>query len=108
MALSAAKIIGAVRLCFEQGHFVLRTMQIHPDFQKKGIGQKLLYEFDHLLQKKKIQSIFCMPFTHLEKFYGTIGFRKIQTSEAPLFLQQRLSDMLNREPGHHGILMLKG
>ena len=38
-------IVGAVRLVVEQGVCQLRTMQVHPDFQRQGVGSALLDRF---------------------------------------------------------------
>jgi N-acetylglutamate synthase-like GNAT family acetyltransferase len=99
------KPIGMVRLCFEQDSFVLRTMQIHPEFQQRGIGTLLLREFDKVLNERNIDLIFCIPYEHLERFYGQIGFKRIKTDEAPDFLRQRLAELMRKSPGEKAILM---
>ncbi len=96
---------GIVRLCFEKGHFVLRTMQIKPNHQRKGLGSILLDKFDDLIREKKIMEIFCMPYDYLEPFYSQIGFRKIQEIEAPEFLQQRARDFRQNHSDKDVILM---
>ncbi|HWU43746.1 MAG TPA: GNAT family N-acetyltransferase [Bdellovibrio sp.] len=105
VALENEKLAGIVRLCFEQGVFVLRTMQIHPDFQRKGIGSLIFKKFDEVLKEREIKKIFCMPYEHLEGFYGQIGFLKIPASEAPSFLQQRLADFRPKAAAEKAILM---
>ena len=70
VALSEEKPIGIVRLWFENQTFVLRTMQIHPEVQRRGIGSVILEKFDEVLKERNIDQIFCMPYDHLESFYG--------------------------------------
>jgi N-acetylglutamate synthase-like GNAT family acetyltransferase len=82
-------LVGIIRLCFEHECYVLRTMQIHPEFQAQGVGMKVLVRFQELLVERGISTAYCMPYTHLESFYGKIGFAKINEFEAPLFLQER-------------------
>lgn len=105
VALSEEKPIGIVRLCFENQAYVLRTMQIHPEVQRQGIGSVILEKFDQVLKDRNIVQIFCMPYDHLESFYGQIGFRKISVGEAPEFLQERLADFFRKYPTQKAILM---
>lgn len=107
VAKSGVRIVGIVRLCFEEGVHVLRTMQIHPDFQRKGIGSLLLHRFDELLKERGIRKIYCLPYEHLERFYGQIGFKRISTETAPRFLQDRLANFAKKTPHDRAILMAR-
>jgi N-acetylglutamate synthase-like GNAT family acetyltransferase len=100
-----SEIACIVRLCFEEDVFVLRTMQVHPDFQRRGLGSIVLERFEDLLQERKIKEVYCMPYTYLEAFYGQIGFRKIENESAPKFLQDRVNGFTDRNPGKSAILM---
>ena len=99
--------VGAVRLCFEEGTYVLRTMQIKNDLQGKGVGRLMLNHFENLIKDRSIQRIYCMPFAHLEYFYGLIGFKKIESSQAPSLLQRRIQDFHKNHPGEQAILMAR-
>ena len=105
VALSDEEPIGIVRLCFENQTYVLRTMQIHPEVQRKGIGSTILEKFNQVLNERSIDQVFCMPYDHLEGFYGRIGFKKIAVDGAPEFLQKRLADFFNKKPSEKAILM---
>lgn len=72
LALLYDEILGVVRLCFEHGNYVLRTMQVHPNFQRRGIG-----------------------------------YRKIDNSMAPQFLQQRLIEAVKQYPDESFINMIR-
>jgi GNAT superfamily N-acetyltransferase len=80
-------VIEFVRLVTEGGHLVLRSMYVHDDHQRKGIGRQMLRTLeDHI----RTRDCYCLPFTHLVDFYGTIGFVPIKIDEAPPHLQERL------------------
>jgi N-acetylglutamate synthase-like GNAT family acetyltransferase len=107
MAILDDEIVGVVRLCFEQDHYVLRTMQVHPEFQRQGVGQQILNHFEVVLNEQKIMKSYCFAFAHLEDFYGRIGYKKIENSEAPLFLQQRLTEAMSSYPDEKFINMVR-
>ena len=86
-------IVGAVRLCLEEGVIVLRGMQISKAFQRHGIGAQLLAACtSHLDQKLS----FCLPYLHLKEFYGSASFEVAPLNELPEFLAKRLSSYLTR------------
>lgn len=78
--------VGVVRLVRENEISVLRGMQVHPAYQKKGIGSQLL----HALEKEINDTCYCLAHEWLENFYGKAGFKRIDDTELPGFLQQRL------------------
>lgn len=87
-------IQAAVRLVCEENLWLLRGMQVTPNWQKKGIGTKLLNEFHKFAIELNLSSIYCIPYGHLEKFYSSIGFAKIAVETAPKFLQERMKNYL--------------
>ena len=89
------QMIGAVRICYEQKHWVLRGMQISSEFHRKGIGTKLLKSVQQFLSGKEC---LCLPHDYLESFYAQIGFKKIDPEQAPVFLQKRLRGYLKHYP----------
>jgi len=88
------QLIGAVRLCPEEGYVVLRGMQVHPAFQRQGVGYRLLSACVPFLEKR--QRSFCLPYTHLVSFYEKAGFSEVPSTELPAFLSARLSSYLAR------------
>ena len=84
------QLVGCVRFCMENGYAMLRTMRIAKTHQRCGYGLKLLKYFESYLQKNEIAEAFCIPYAHLERFYGAIGFTTIEDGLAPLFLRERL------------------
>jgi predicted N-acetyltransferase YhbS len=94
VALENGKIIGAVRLCFEHGVYMLRTMDVAAECQGKGIGTLLLKKFEELLCNNEC---YCLAYAHLENFYGQIGFQTVTNErDAPQFLQDRVADYRTR------------
>src|SRR3989339_968168 len=84
-------VIGTVRYCVEEGVSMLRSMNVHPDFRGKKLGELLLHAFENYLIKNNIKNTFCIPYGHLKRFYGTINFKTISDDEAPVFLQERIN-----------------
>ncbi len=85
------KVVGCFRFCFEENTPVLRSMMIHSDYRRHGIGTALLLNFETYLNEHQLRKTYCLPYAHLEGFYGQIGFQLIAESQAPLFLKSRLS-----------------
>lgn len=81
--------IGSVRYCLEKNTHMLRSMMIDEAFRKQGVGSMLLGAFQHYVDTHGFQDIFCLPYQHLEKFYGSIGFRSIPPESTPKFLFER-------------------
>lgn len=89
VAFSATQIIGCVRYCLEENTPMLRTMYVDSSFRKKGIGRLLLQNFKKYLDENEIHNVFCLPFPHLQKFYGEIGFEVVVSRSVPTFLVHR-------------------
>lgn len=100
-------IAGIVRLCDERTFFSLRTMQVKRELQRQGLGRLLLKRFEALVIERGIPEIFCMPYAHLELFYGSIGFRRIDEDRAPEVLWNRFDKHRNRRPNGPVILMAR-
>ena len=85
-AMVGNTIVGAVRLCPEGGVTVLRGMQVLPAYQRQGIGSMLLQAcVPHLSSG----ITYCLPYSHLALFYGTVGFITVDHSALPQFLEER-------------------
>jgi GNAT superfamily N-acetyltransferase len=79
-------MVGAVRLCTERGHLVLRTMLVQKDRRGEGIGRRMLLALEGLIRDR---DCYCLPFDRLVDFYGGIGFVQIPAYQAPPHLQER-------------------
>jgi predicted N-acetyltransferase YhbS len=104
MAERGGELVGIVRLASEEGVVVLRGMQVHPSFQRQGIGKKLLWT---VAQELDGTACFCIPYAHLARFYGEIGFCVIEPAKAPAFLHLRLERYQNRNDGREYLIMCR-
>jgi N-acetylglutamate synthase-like GNAT family acetyltransferase len=102
IALNQNDIVGAVRICLENGINVLRGMQIHPAFRHQQIGS---YMLKFLSENKDLRNCYCLPYNHLKSFYGRIGFKEIKQIDAPDFLVERLNNYI--KSGHYHIIIMK-
>lgn len=105
VAFDGERAVGAVRYCVEQGSALLRSMQVDPEYQRKGVGMKLLQHFEGYLKENRVRSVFCLPYAHLEGFYGQIGFRPVRVAEAPAFLHDRMLEYKSIHPANRYMLM---
>lgn len=103
VAYSDNKIVGCVRYCVEEGTSMLRTMYVDSSCRQQGVGRILLEAFAKYLDKNKIGNVFCLPYTHLENFYGIINFKVVAPKEVPQFLIDR--SIAYAKAGTHTIYM---
>src|SRR5438093_11995006 len=96
------ELVGIARLAAEEGVVVLRGMQVHPRFQRQGIGKRLLATVAHELDGR---GCFCIPYAHLVGFYGGIGFHVMEPAKAPTFLRLRLEKYRDRGDGNGYLIM---
>ena len=96
IAEAGGEIVAAVRLCVEDGVQVLRTTRVRPDFQRRGIGRLLLRRFVTMLDEGR--DCFCIPYAHLEGFYGEVGFAAVPPDALPPHLATRLAQYRRERP----------
>jgi N-acetylglutamate synthase-like GNAT family acetyltransferase len=90
VAIDGSNTLGCVRYCVENDTPILRTMMIDAGSRRRGIGSQLLREFTGYMDSHSIGGVYCLPYAHLDRFYGSAGFQRISIEDAPLFLQERL------------------
>jgi pimeloyl-ACP methyl ester carboxylesterase/N-acetylglutamate synthase-like GNAT family acetyltransferase len=100
VAEDEGEIVGAVRLCREEGVVVLRTMRVRPDVQRRGVGRALLRRFATMLDGREC---FCLPFDHLVGFYGEVGFETVPAEALPAHLAARLAGYRAERPNVIGM-----
>jgi N-acetylglutamate synthase-like GNAT family acetyltransferase len=83
-------VLGVVRIAKEQGVFVLRGMQVLPEFRGHHLGRKLLSYLTSQISALD-SPCFCLPHDHLVSFYSEAGFTPVMPSHisVPDFLHQR-------------------
>ncbi len=83
-------VVGVCRFCIEENIPLLRSMIIHAPLRSQKIGIKILESFARYLDENNVRPTYCIPYGHLAKFYGLIGFKIINEENAPAFLQERI------------------
>lgn len=94
LAVRAESLVGVVRLCSEHRVAVIRGMQVHPDFQRQGIGRALLGE---CLSRLEDVVCYCIPWSYLEQFYRSGGFERCESGDVPDFLAERFSRYVKQD-----------
>ena len=56
----------------------MKRLHITPEFQRKGIGTKLINKIEKFAIKKKIPKLILESTINAEKFYNKCGFKKIE------------------------------
>ena len=87
VAEQGGTLLGAYRLVREYGVLVLRGMRVRPSVRGQGIGRRLLEPLSQL-----DEPCYCVPYAHLEPFYGLAGFVSLAEEKAPAFLRSRVAD----------------
>jgi len=91
VAMEGSIIVGAVRLCEEEGVYVLRGMQVLEGRQRQGIGRRILILVSNHIRKKECWCISGgRDIEGLRRLYGNIGFRPINEEGAPYHLHARI------------------
>lgn len=68
------KIIGICGIEKER----IKTMFVHPNFHKKGVGRKLLKKVESVAKKRKIKLMRVESTTYAEPFYAKCGYERIR------------------------------
>jgi len=97
------KVLGVIRIAFENDVHVLRGMQVLETHRGLGIGTKLL---NYLNASVTNDPIYCIPYKRLAEFYESIGFKVIDKVSAPEFLISRLNEYLSKDMDV--LLMMRG
>ena len=69
------KIVGSVRAYGENGTVYIGKLIIHPDWQRKGIGTKLLLEIEHIYRDKRYELFTSTRSTGNIKLYEHLGYK---------------------------------
>ncbi len=94
------RIVGAVRLVFEEANFVVRSLFVLKSYRKQGIAQALLETVGTELGHSEA---YCLPYPEQENLFACIGFKPIVGLTAPDFLLSRKENLC--ENNHEVIIM---
>ena len=86
IATNDDEIVGSVKVEVGNGISVLRGMYVAKGYQGNGFGTEFLKHIEPILNET---ISYCMPFSHLGKFYGQIGFQPVNPDSFPEYLAQR-------------------
>jgi N-acetylglutamate synthase-like GNAT family acetyltransferase len=89
VARDGSAIVGALRLHHRAGTLILRTVVVAEGRRAHGIGTLMLDAADQAIGAREC---YCFPWTHLERFYGRIGLRRIPTADVPPPLRDLLGE----------------
>ena len=81
------ELVGIVRRTREHGVVMLRGMQVAPAARRQGIGDRLL---DAFVERLGGEECWCVPYSHLVRFYGRVGFAVVPPEDGPPFLAERI------------------
>ncbi len=75
-AIYCGKVIGCVmlRITYDSSVFKLRQMAVNPEWQRKGIGSKLVSAAEELLRRKHIRKIILHARVTASGFYSKLGY----------------------------------
>jgi GNAT superfamily N-acetyltransferase len=102
LAKERDRIVGVGRLCQEQELLWLRGMQVEPQFQRQGIGARILGRLDQEIGNRWCC---CLPYDHLVNFYRQARFERA-AENLPIALGERLDSYLSR--GLKIVAMVRG
>lgn len=67
-------------------------MQVHPEKRRMGIGAAMLKNLEEAMVHS---TTYCLPYAHLERFYGAAGFIRCPIDAMPQHLGERLAAQQN-------------
>ena len=90
IAESNGRIIGAIRLAFEEATFVLRSLFVHEEFRAQGVAKALLEFVDIELG---LAEAYCLTLPEKEGLFSGIGFQLVRGLVAPDFIISRKENL---------------
>ncbi len=94
------RIVGAVRLAFEESSFVVRSLFVVKKYRMLGVAKVLLETVETELG---ISEAYCLPFPEQENLFSGIGFNPVVGLSVPDFLLRRRESL--REANQEVIIM---
>lgn len=82
-------LIGCVGLEVYENYALLRSLAVHPDFQRKGIGKRLVGQITDTAKDRGVNQLYLLTDT-AEKFFRSIGFDLIERQDVPSIVRQSI------------------
>ena len=86
ICLTQGQVIGSVKVECINNVTILRGMYVSSQYQRQGIGKRLLKFIEPVLNEK---IGYCMPLSHVAEYYKQIGFAEVELDSYPEFLKDR-------------------
>ncbi len=86
VAEANGRIVGAIRLAFEEATFVVRSLFVLKKYRRQGIAKALLAIVETELG---YSAAYCLPFPEQQELFSSIGFEPVAALTAPQFLLAR-------------------
>ncbi len=78
MVCENGKIIGSVRTRSDEKTVYVGKLMVHPDYQKKGYGKKLLLEIERLYPNKRLELFTSTRSIDNIRLYEKLGYKKFK------------------------------
>ena len=78
-AVAAERIVGSVRALLEEGTCFIGRLIVHPDYQNRGLGQKLMQEIEgHFSQSRRYELFTGHRSERNLYLYQKLGYRRFK------------------------------
>ena len=88
VAIDSGKVIGVGRIIGDGGlYFYIQDLIVHPDYQNKGIGKRLMKELMDYIDEQAADGAFIglMSAKGYDKFYESFGFKARDVNAPGMF-----------------------
>ncbi len=82
-------LIGCAGLEVYENHALLRSLAVHPDFQRRGIGRKLVSRITESARGRGINHLYLLTET-AEDFFRRLGFDLVEREDIPAIVRQSI------------------
>jgi len=82
-------LIGCVGLEVYKNYALLRSLAVHPDFQRRGIGKKLVSQITKSAKVRRINHLYLLTDT-AEDFFRSLGFDLVERQDVPFAVRQSI------------------
>jgi len=82
------RLVGVLGIEFWGNYISLRALFVDKEFRKRGIGGALVKKAQEIARKEGVQSIFSYTLFWNNRFYGKLGFVRVNVHSVPWDIQQ--------------------
>lgn len=81
-AVMDARIIGSVRGCMKEASCYIGRLMVHPDYQERGIGKRLMAAIEAQMDADRFELFTGDRSAANLKFYHALGYREISRAQS--------------------------